>query len=142
MGNIPAGDMPALISLAEEALNDTVYHGGKLSGSLLPLEFKPILKDVDDKGNPATYGIQIEYIGSDFKPVKITIKNARCPFYRNDAGLLICDSSKTYNLKTIVFRVGITEWYNQLYNANRFYELSLQRKAQMGYFDEAFGMKF
>lgn len=141
-GNLPVEKLPALISLSEKALEDKTFNngeGGKVS--LLPAEWRPIMRDLDEQGNPRIYALEVTYMGNLSLPIQVKLSNANAPVVTAPGGKMNISLSKTYNKEELVMYISAEEWYNSLINCRDNWLLYRNRIAAQGYYDEELLLK-
>lgn len=138
-GNLPVEKLPALISLSERALEDRAFgeNDGKVI-NLLPGEWKPMMRDLDEQGNPRIYCLEVIYSSNLGLPIQVKLSNAHAPVQTAPSGKTTISLSKTYDKEELVMYLSVEEWYNALVNCRDNWMLYRNRIASQGYYDEEF----
>ena len=139
-GNLPVSEIPAMLSLSEQALHDkTIYQQGR-QFPLLNGTWKPKVSTKDEAGNTLCYRLDIRYNGEFGMPICITLQNAYTPVVTTDDGRFNVPMSKAVNNAEAKFFVSAEDWYNQLSSAMETYNAYRIAMMTRGVYDESLGI--
>lgn len=142
-GNIPAEKLPALLSLSEQAMHDKMIYGQERQFVILPGVWKPRMSTQDENGNVEVYSVEIVYDGTKNLAIQFKLTTLRAPVSTDNTGRMNVQLKNTVqgSKKEITFYLSAEDWYNQLTNAVKTYDLFKNRNSQLGNYDLALGLQ-
>lgn len=133
--NIPASELPAIMKLAEVALEDYTVGKREKSFDILSGVAKPKVSDKNDIGT-LVYEVSIVYCPDRRFPICIRVKNFRADVSTRAGGSLKYSAPKPGTASEIVYYISATEFYNAVYHLNSMHQAWYIRAADRGEFGD------
>lgn len=133
--NIPASEIPAILKLAEIALEDYVVGKREKSFDILSGTAKPKVSDKNDIGT-LVYEVSIVYLPDRRFPICVKVKNFRADVSTRVGGSLKYSAPKPDTTSEITYYISVTEFYNAVAHLSSMHQAWYTKAADRGDFGD------